>query len=91
VIVNVSSPFVHDKDMAVGYRPYAVSKSALACALEHLAEEVPRQQLQIINYHPGFIFSEGIQATCSVDDFDWDDGEFNPTQRIFTALWTDNH
>ncbi|KAJ6009301.1 hypothetical protein N7522_004317 [Penicillium canescens] len=73
-IVNVSSPFVHDRDMAAGFRSYALSKSALTWALQHIAEEVPPEQTQIVSYHPGFILSEGMkEAGCTQDDMDWDD------------------
>ncbi|KAJ5211261.1 hypothetical protein N7491_011081 [Penicillium cf. griseofulvum] len=73
-IVNVSSPFVHDREMAAGFRSYALSKSALTWALQQLAEEVLSEQTQIVSYHPGFILSEGMrEAGCTQDDMDWDD------------------
>jgi NAD(P)-dependent dehydrogenase (short-subunit alcohol dehydrogenase family) len=62
--------------MAAGFRSYALSKSALTWALQHIAEEVPPEQMQIVSYHPGFILSEGMkEAGCTQDDMDWDDGE----------------
>lgn len=74
--MNVSSPFIHDQAMAAGFQSYASSKSAFASALQHLATETPLERAQIISFHPGFIYSDGMKDIgCTPEDLDWDDGK----------------
>ncbi|KAJ5746496.1 hypothetical protein N7520_011678 [Penicillium odoratum] len=85
-ILNVSSPFVHDQEMAAGFQPYASSKSAFASALQHLATETPLERAQIISFHPGFIYSDGMKSIgCTPQDLDWDDENLPANFAVWAA------
>ncbi|KAJ6119517.1 hypothetical protein N7523_003797 [Penicillium sp. IBT 18751x] len=86
VILNVSSPFVHDQEMAAGFQAYASSKSAFASALQHLATETPLERAQIISFHPGFIYSDGMKSMgCTPEDLDWDDENLPANFAVWAA------
>ncbi|KAJ5245798.1 hypothetical protein N7468_000781 [Penicillium chermesinum] len=86
VILNVSSPFIHDQAIAAGFQAYASSKSAFASALQHLATETPLERAQIISFHPGFIYSEGMRSMgCTHEDLDWDDEELPANFAVWAA------
>ncbi|KAE8354977.1 hypothetical protein BDV28DRAFT_129889 [Aspergillus coremiiformis] len=73
-ILNVSSCFVHDSSDTIGFGAYASTKTAMASLMHHLANETPREQVQIVSFHPGFVYTEGLQEVCGPEDYDWDSG-----------------
>lgn len=75
-MINISSRLAHDRDSAVDYGAYANSKFAFTSLVQHLASEVPVEQIQIVNVHPGEVYTEGLQKICEKDSWPWwDDGE----------------
>lgn len=65
---------------------YSASKAALANLLQHLAEEIPSTQAQIINIHPGAILTEAAySAGYSENSLPWDDGTGFYSRILFTA------
>ena len=61
---------------APGQGAYSASKAAFANLLQHLAEEVPAQETQIINVHPGAIFTRSAGSNgLTEDSLPWDNGK----------------
>ncbi|OKP09899.1 Dehydrogenase/reductase SDR family member 11 [Penicillium subrubescens] len=84
-ILNVSSCFLHDSSDTVGHGAYASTKTALACLLQHLAAEIPREEVQILSFHPGFVYTEGLHEICGPDDYDWDSDKLPGNFAVWAA------
>lgn len=57
-----------------GQRPYAATKAAWTCLLQHIALETPVSKAQIINMHPGGVYTETIARMLPEDCYEWDSG-----------------
>lgn len=59
--------------------------------IQHLATEVPVEQIQILNVHPGEVYTEGLQRLCEKDSWpSWDEGEFSLTPDDDITYWLIN-
>jgi NADP-dependent 3-hydroxy acid dehydrogenase YdfG len=58
-----------------GQRVYAATKASWTCLLQHLASEFPVDEVQIINVHPGGVYTETISQMMTKEVYDWDDGK----------------
>jgi NAD(P)-dependent dehydrogenase (short-subunit alcohol dehydrogenase family) len=79
VLLNISTASVHCNP-APGQAMYSSSKAAFASLLQHAAEEIPVDQCQIINIHPGVIRTPGAEAVSHPDFVKiavYDQGELN--------------
>ncbi|KAI1092720.1 NAD(P)-binding protein [Rostrohypoxylon terebratum] len=56
-LIHVSTMAIHQWDIHPA-RAYGVTKSAGAAAIQTIALDVPPDQMQIINFHPGNIYTE---------------------------------
>jgi NAD(P)-dependent dehydrogenase (short-subunit alcohol dehydrogenase family) len=74
-IVHLSSAAIHENKLTGGQPSYGASKSAGTMLLQRIAKDVPPEELQIVSYHPGGVFTElGEQAGFKRDDPRWDEG-----------------
>ncbi|KAJ5105267.1 short-chain dehydrogenase/reductase [Penicillium alfredii] len=72
-LISISSFMAHSNP-APGQGAYSASKAALANLLQHLAEEIPAIDAQIINVHPGAILTDAARSVGMTEDsFPWDD------------------
>lgn len=75
-LVNLSSLAIHDITMTRNQPSYGASKSAGTMLLQRVAADVSPEDLQIVSYHPGGVFTElAYQAGIKRDDHVWDDGK----------------
>ncbi|KAF3481940.1 uncharacterized protein GIQ15_04699 [Arthroderma uncinatum] len=73
-LINISSRLTHDHDASVGFGSYASTKIAFSAIVQHLATEVPVEQIQVLNVHPGDVYTEGVSKICEKDSWpDWDE------------------
>ncbi|KAE9401799.1 short-chain dehydrogenase/reductase, partial [Gymnopus androsaceus JB14] len=52
---------------------YGVSKAAFTGLLGHIANDRPAEDVQIISFHPGALYSEGASRIFDKDALDWDE------------------
>ncbi|EZG02812.1 hypothetical protein H106_07174 [Trichophyton rubrum CBS 735.88] len=85
-LINISSRLAHDHDSSVGYGSYACSKIAFTSMIQHLATEVPVEQIQILNVHPGEVYTEGLQRLCEKDSWpSWDEASLPENYIVWAA------
>lgn len=74
-LVNLSSLAIHDTQLTGNQPSYGASKNAGTMLLQRIAKDVPPEDLQIVSYHPGGIFTElAEQVGLTRDDHRWDEG-----------------
>lgn len=74
-LVNLSSLAIHDTQLTGNQPSYGASKNAGTMLLQRIAKDVPPEDLQIVSYHPGGIFTElAEQVGLTRDDPRWDEG-----------------
>lgn len=56
-LVNVTSAMIHTQQnpFVVNQAPYFLSKAGAALFIQAIANQVPRDQLQVVTFHPGTI------------------------------------
>ncbi|KAI0542552.1 short chain dehydrogenase [Xylaria digitata] len=60
-LVYVSSVSVHDFNVGREYPGYALTKHSFQLGLQLIAQDTPPEEIQIISYNPGAIFTENAQ------------------------------
>ncbi|KAJ5544704.1 short-chain dehydrogenase/reductase [Penicillium sp. DV-2018c] len=71
-LISISSFMAHSNP-APGQGVYSAAKAALANLLQHLAEEIPATDAQIINIHPGAILTDAARSVGMTEDsIPWD-------------------
>ena len=81
-LINVSTASAHCNPLPT-QALYGSSKAAFACLLQHIAEEISHERCQILNFHPGVIFTAGFErvATEELKNFMVpDQGEYSTLQ-----------
>lgn len=74
-LVHLSSLAIHDTQLTGNQPSYGASKSAGTMLLQRIAKDVPPEELQVVSYHPGGVFTElAEQAGFSRDDPRLDEG-----------------
>ncbi|KIK52492.1 hypothetical protein GYMLUDRAFT_1028757 [Collybiopsis luxurians FD-317 M1] len=71
-LINISTSGIHMDDTPF-YNPYASSKAAFAALIGRIANERSVEDVQIISFHPGILYSEGVSKTYDPDAFKWDE------------------
>ncbi|KAI0104340.1 short-chain dehydrogenase [Nemania sp. FL0031] len=72
-LVYVSSVSVHDFNVGREYPGYALTKHSVQLALQLIAQDSMPEEVQIISYHPGSIFTENAQDKgWTKDAIPWD-------------------
>ncbi|GIJ99558.1 hypothetical protein Aspvir_001692 [Aspergillus viridinutans] len=73
-LVNLASLAIHESKLTGQYPSYAATKSAGTMLVQQIAKDVPPEELQIVSYHPGGVFTELAElAGFKKDDPRWDD------------------
>lgn len=74
-LVNLSSLAIHDTQLTGNQPSYGASKNAGTMLLQRIAKDVLPEDLQIVSYHPGGIYTElAEQVGLAQDDPRWDEG-----------------
>ncbi|KAI1170550.1 NAD(P)-binding protein [Nemania sp. FL0916] len=73
-LVHVSSASIHEfVDFGDNYLAYGASKQAGQSVLQMVAQDTPREKMQIVSFHPGAIFTEAAKTTgWTEDSLPWD-------------------
>ncbi|RFU72681.1 short chain dehydrogenase [Trichoderma arundinaceum] len=73
-LINVSSAAIHDFESAKMVPNYSASKNAGTLMVQLVARGVSPDDMQVLSFHPGVIFTDAAQKTsASKDAWDWDD------------------
>ncbi|KAE8376384.1 hypothetical protein BDV26DRAFT_282671 [Aspergillus bertholletiae] len=73
-LINLTSLAIHESELTGQYPSYGATKSAGTMLVQQIAKDVPPEELQMISYHPGGVFTElAEQAGFEKDDPRWDD------------------
>jgi NAD(P)-dependent dehydrogenase (short-subunit alcohol dehydrogenase family) len=73
--VNISTKAIHNFDVAAGIPNYSASKSAGTILIQQIAKSVSPDDLQIVSFHPGSIFTGAAEkAGYTRTTLNWDDG-----------------
>ncbi|KAJ4487274.1 short-chain dehydrogenase/reductase [Lentinula edodes] len=71
-LINVSTAGVH-MIPAPNQTPYTTTKSAFTALIGRIADERPVEDIQIISYHPGALYSEGAAKYVDQNLLKWDE------------------
>ncbi|GAW23753.1 hypothetical protein ANO14919_133290 [Xylariales sp. No.14919] len=72
-LVYVSSVSVHDFNVGREYPGYALTKHSAQLGLQLMAQDTPPEDIQIISYNPGAIFTENARDKgWAEDSIPWD-------------------
>lgn len=67
---------IHDTKLTGNQPSYGASKSAGTMLLQRIAKDVSPDDLQILSYHPGGVYTElAERAGINRNDHQWDDGK----------------
>ncbi|KAE9401801.1 short-chain dehydrogenase/reductase [Gymnopus androsaceus JB14] len=70
-IINISTLAIHTTVPTMA--SYGVSKAAFTGLLGRIAHDRPAEDVQIISFHPGALYSEGASRILDKDTLDWDE------------------
>lgn len=79
----VSTAAIHEWAVNDPYPSYGLSKNAGTLAMQLLARETTPDDMQIVSYHPGAVFTDSARKVgVKEDSWDWTDGK---THSIFSS------
>jgi len=70
-LINISTLAIHTHVPTMA--SYGVSKAAFTGLLGRIANDRPAEDVQIISFHPGALYSEGASKILDKDTLDWDE------------------
>ncbi|KAI1196821.1 hypothetical protein F5X97DRAFT_200997 [Nemania serpens] len=75
VLLNVSTFSIHNFEVNRATPSYGLTKNAAVLALQLIAQEVPASDMQVLSFHPGFIYTFSARELGYTDRslFDHDD------------------
>ncbi|KIK52493.1 hypothetical protein GYMLUDRAFT_265411 [Collybiopsis luxurians FD-317 M1] len=71
-LLNVSTGGIH-QNPALSQNSYATSKAAFTALIGRVADEHPVDDVQIISFHPGILYSEGAAKLFDKSVFKWEE------------------
>lgn len=87
-VINVSSAVVHVKAIAAAMPAYSLTKASGQFLLQRIAQGVDPKKMQIVNFHPGMIFSETSKNSgLDENSLSWDNGMYSVVIFIFFSHW----
>lgn len=71
----MSTGAVHNFDATAVMPTYSMTKHAGALTLQLVAYDIPPEDMQVIIFHPGAIFTEAVESQgFTKDSLPWEDG-----------------
>ncbi|KAJ3914675.1 short-chain dehydrogenase/reductase, partial [Lentinula edodes] len=83
-LINVSTGSIH-MIPAPNQTPYAANKSAFTALIGRIADEHPVEDIQIISYNPGALYSEGVAKVVDENILKWDKMELPADYAVWAA------
>ncbi|KAK9234767.1 hypothetical protein V1525DRAFT_459135 [Lipomyces kononenkoae] len=73
-LINLTSVAIHESKLTGQFPTYGATKSAGTMLMQQVAKDVNPEELQIISYHPGGVYTElAEQSGFDKNDTQWDD------------------
>ncbi|KAJ3804589.1 short-chain dehydrogenase/reductase [Lentinula aff. lateritia] len=85
-LINVSTGSIH-MIPAPNQTPYAANKTAFTALIGRIADEHPVEDIQIISYNPGALYSEGIAKVVDKNVLKWDNSSTKASWLHGHFLW----
>ncbi|KAF7524263.1 hypothetical protein G7054_g11475 [Neopestalotiopsis clavispora] len=86
-LVMVSTAAIHEWAVNDPYPSYGLTKNAGALAMQLIAREVSPEEMQIVSFHPGAIFTDAAKRQGAREDmFNWIDGKELPSTILGRTL-----
>lgn len=74
--MNVSSLVIHDFAVMGGTPNYSLTKNASKLAMQQIAKDTASDEVQIISFHPGAIYTDAARRNgVTKDHYPFDSGE----------------
>jgi len=83
-LVNVSTAAVH-MHPSFNQTPYSTSKTSFTALLGRIADERPVEDVQIVSFHPGTVYSEAVAAVFDREAFNWDEFALSADFSVWAA------
>ncbi|KAF5389034.1 hypothetical protein D9757_005013 [Collybiopsis confluens] len=84
-LINVSTAQIHTYPTSGSLNTYGTSKAAWMAMLGRIADQSKVDELQIISYHPGALYSEGASRYVPKDLLNWDDMSLPADYAVWAA------
>ncbi|OBT43148.1 hypothetical protein VE00_07668 [Pseudogymnoascus sp. WSF 3629] len=85
-LVNISTQAIHDFEAAARMPNYSASKSAGTILVQQIAKDVSPDDLQIVSFHPGSIFTwTAEKAGYTRTTLNWDDEDLPGHYAVWAA------
>ncbi|KFZ16144.1 hypothetical protein V501_02377 [Pseudogymnoascus sp. VKM F-4519 (FW-2642)] len=85
-LVNVSTCAIHDFEIAAQHPNYSASKSAGTILLQQVAKGVSADDMQVVSFHPGAIFTSAAKdAGYNETTMKWDDEDLPGHYAVWAA------
>lgn len=74
--MNLSTFAIYDFHIVAGKPNYSLTKNASTLAIQQIAKDISSEEVQIVSFHPGAIWTDASRSLgINKDDYKWDDGE----------------
>ncbi|KAI1458005.1 NAD(P)-binding protein [Annulohypoxylon moriforme] len=84
-LIHVSTMAIHRWELN-SMRAYGLTKNAGAAALQMVAADVPPEEMQVINYHPGAIYTEAAKdAGYTKETLPWEEPDLPGDYAVWAA------
>ena len=76
--IYVSSFNTYNWEVASEMPGYQLTKNAMTAALQIIARDTPAEKMQVVSFHPSFVFTEAARKTGYKEDtLPWTSGKLN--------------
>ncbi|CAM1511303.1 Fc.00g088160.m01.CDS01 [Cosmosporella sp. VM-42] len=73
-LLNVSSMAAHDFDHTPHFPSYSATKNAGAMLMQEIAHDIAPDDMQVLSFHPGIIYTDLVKSTnTDYDSYHWDE------------------
>ncbi|TGJ88525.1 hypothetical protein E0Z10_g194 [Xylaria hypoxylon] len=86
VLLNVSTFSIHNFEVNKATPSYGLSKNAAALLMQLIAQEVPASDMQVLSFHPGFIYTHSAKSLGYTDPtLPWDHDDLPAHYAVWAA------
>lgn len=75
-MLSLSTFAIYDFNIVAGKPNYSLTKNASTLAIQQIAKDVSPEEAQIVNFHPGAVWTDAARSLgIGKDDYTWDHGD----------------
>ncbi|KAF6815317.1 D-erythrulose reductase [Colletotrichum sojae] len=72
-LVNTSTAAIHDFIRSGPVPSYSLTKNSGTLLLQQIAKDTPPEKMQVVSFHPGTVYTDGVVGFIPRDAFDFDE------------------